>query len=45
MVQETLEIYLYHINESPPKHPDIKTPLVVSFSLSDVIHFSRLAAF
>ena len=32
-------------NGNHPKNPDIKTPLVVSFSLGVVIHFSPLAAF
>ena len=32
-------------NESPLKSPDIKTRVVVSFSLGFVIHFSPLAAF
>ena len=30
---------------SPSKNPDIKTPLVVSLTLGEVIHFSPLAAF
>ena len=30
---------------SPSKNPDIKTPLVVSFSLEVIINFSPLAAF
>ena len=34
-----------YANGSPSKNPDIKTPLVASFSLRDVIHFSPLAAF
>ena len=33
-----------HHNGSASKNPDIKTPLVVSFSLGVVIHFSSLAA-
>ena len=32
-------------NESPSKNPDIKTPLVVSFTLGFIMHFSPLAAF
>ena len=32
-------------NGSPSKNPDIKTPLVMSFSLGVIIHFSPLAAF
>ena len=32
-------------NGSRSKNPDIKMPLVVSFSLGVVIHFSPLAAF
>ena len=32
-------------NGSPSKNPDIKTPLVMSFPLRVVIHFSSLAAF
>ena len=35
----------FEINGSPSKNPDIKTPLVVSFLLGVVIHFSPLAAF
>ena len=36
---------LMKCNGSPSKNPDIKTPLVVSFSLGVVIHFSSLTAF
>ena len=32
-------------NGNSPKNPDIKTPLVVSFTLEVVIHFSPLPAF
>ena len=36
---------LMKCNGSPSKNPDIKTPLVVSFSLGVVIHFSSLTTF
>ena len=39
------KILIRSYNGSPSKNPDIKTPLVVSFSLGVVIHFSPLAAF
>ena len=32
-------------NGSPSKNPDIKTPLVASFFIAVVTHFSPLAAF
>ena len=36
---------LLKFNESLLKNPDIRTPLVVNFSLGVVIHFSSLTAF
>ena len=37
-------VLTYTCNGSPSKNPDIKTPLVASFSLEFVIHFSSIAA-
>ena len=46
IISSSMNIFLKsQINGNPSKNPDIKTPLVVSFSLGDVIHFSPLAAF
>ena len=43
--KESFHYTLGQNNGGSSKNPDIKTPLVVSFSLGVVIHFSPLATF